>query len=119
MFLGWDKSLPRLWYLAQRQATRLDAESLFGSAAYAVFYGRSGFTTLDEPVQEVAMGPAGFARTLYTDIGVPSQVGDRHVNYTRVMATTLTIEQENVVVRPTGGPVNPIVHPTTGAPIEG
>jgi hypothetical protein len=118
MFSGWAKSLPRLWYLEQRQATRLDAESLFGSATYAVFYGRSGFTTLDAPVQTVEFGPSLFERTLYTDIGVPAQTVERQVSYTRTSVTELTITQEIVVARPTGGPVNPIVHPVTGAEIE-
>lgn len=118
MFNGWDRALPRLWYLDQRQATRLDAESLFGSSQYAVFYSRAVFTTLAEPLQTPAIGVYGYHMPTITDIGVPAQTPSRDVDYIRTVVTELDEpEQDSIPLRPSGGPVNPIVHPITGAPI--
>lgn len=115
-FNGWSASLPRLWYLDQRQATRLDAESLFGASQFAIFYGRAVFTTIADPVQVGAVGIRGYFREQVTDIGQPIQNPDRVVSYHVTIITVLPAVVQTVVLsKRGGGPVAPIVHPDLGA----
>lgn len=118
MFSGWNKALPRLWYLDQRQATRLDAESLFGASAFAIFYGRTGFTTLAEPGETAALGFRGYSRTQIFDLSTtgPFETATRMVNYTLTQLTTLAEPVQSVVLtKRSGGPVAPPDHPILGA----
>lgn len=126
-FNGWSRDLPRLWYLDQRQATRLDAETLYGGSQFAVRYSRTQFTTLAEPIQTAAVGARGYVRESITDIGVPIETTTRIASFHRTLVTTLDEpEQDAGITLPSGGPVGPIVHPIIGAsagegqpPIEG
>jgi hypothetical protein len=115
MFKGWNDSIPRLWFLDERQATRLDTESLYGAQEYAVLYNRATFLVLAEPIQTIEIGVRGYVRGGTTVIGEPVQTITRTVNYTRDISQSVPEPtQEIKVVRPTTSPVNRIVHPIEG-----
>lgn len=116
-FAGWTRALPRLWYLDQRSATRLDAETLSGASQYAVFYSRTSYTTLLTPAETATIGVIGRLRQSDTDIGIPAQTGDRQVDFIRSGSASVTLTQTPSVTRPTGSPINPVVHPMLGDPI--
>lgn len=109
MFNGWSNVLPRLWHLDQRQATRLDAESLYGASEFAIFYGRTEFTTLADPIETAAIGVRGYLRNEITDLSVtgPFEVSDRHVTLTAPQTTVLAAPVQSVVL-------NKIIPPVTG-----
>ena len=112
MFNGWSRDLPRLWYLDQRNATRLDAESIYGASQYAVFYNRAQFTAVAAPVQTGQIATRGYYRSNVTDIGQPVQTPDRTGQFSRTHVTTLAEPVQSVVlIVPSGGPVHPVVHP--------
>lgn len=118
MFNGWNNQLPRLWYLDQRQATRLDAESLFGASQFAIFYGRAEFTTLPAVTQLDAIGMRGYFRNQITDLSPtgPFQTPGRLVNFTVTFVTVLDPPVQSVVLsKRGGGPVAPPDHPALGA----
>lgn len=121
MFNAWSKSLPRLWYLDQRQATRLDAESLFGASQFAIFYGRAEFTTLADPIETALVGVRGYLRSQVFDLSNtgPFETGDRVVSYNVAGVPQVTFLDEPVqsvvVTKKSGGPVAPIEHPILGA----
>lgn len=116
MFTGWRGDLPRLWYLDERQATRLDAESLYGAQEYAVLYSRLVYTVIPEPSQVVVLGVRGYTRQPITVIPVPVQTAGRQVDYSRTTTTQLDEPvQEGRLFKPSGSPVNPIPAPPEGS----
>jgi hypothetical protein len=115
-FNGWDRPLPRLWYLDQRQATRLDAESLFGASQYSILYNREVNTTLSDPVETGTIGVRGYYKEAITVLAEPGETGDRTLTLTRDTTTVLDpVVETSFVLKASGGPVNPIVHPDEGA----
>lgn len=115
MFAGWRRRLPRLWYLEQRQAIRLDAESLYGGSQFAVFYSRAQFRTLPTLVHSGEIGQRGYLRTQTRAIPVPEQSVERVLDLERSVIRVLAEpEQESRVQRPTTSPVAPIVHDIGG-----
>lgn len=115
MFTGWSKDLPRLWFLDERQATRLDAESLYGAQEYATLWSRLSYTVLPTLTQVAAVGVRGYTREIITVLAVPAQTSQRVVNYTRTHVTTLPFTQKAQIWSPSGGPLNPIPSPPEGA----
>lgn len=116
MFKGWTSSVPRLWFLGQRQATRLDGESLFGAQEYAVRYNRAIYLVLAPPTQSIAVGARGYSRSVTRVIPVPTQSLGRTVDFIRNIGTTIAPPVQTVrVVRPSGSPVNPVPAPPPGA----
>jgi hypothetical protein len=116
-FAGWTRALPRLWYLDQRHATRLDAETLSGASEYAVFYSRTTYTTISSPAETATIGVINRIRQTDTDIGIPAQTGTRQAAFIRSASTSVSLTQTPGYTRPTGSPINPIVHPMLGDPI--
>jgi hypothetical protein len=115
MFTGWTRDLPRLWFLDERQATRLDAESLYGAQEYATLWSRLVYTVLP-PVQQTALiGARGYTREIITVIDIPVQTAQRIVNYTRTHFTSIPFTQGTQAWSPSGSPLNPIPSPPEGA----
>jgi hypothetical protein len=115
MFTGWSRDLPRLWFLDERQATRLDAESLYGAQEYATLYSRLVYTVLPPIVQTSAVGVRGYTRGDITVLPVPIQTPARVVHYTRTHTTFLPLTQTSQIWSPSGSPLNPIPAPPEGA----
>lgn len=119
MFSIWREGLPRLWYATERQATRLDAENLYGSQQYAVVYSRTNYTKLAAPTDVVTIGARGYQRSLTTVIDVPIETVDRTVNYSQIVETYIGEPvQVGKIVRASGSPVNLPVSPPTGSDAE-
>ena len=115
MFKGWTNSIPRLWFLDERQATRLDSESLFGAQEYAVLYNRATYIVLAEPIQTIAIGVRGYQRGGTYVIDIPIQSLDRVVSFTRGRTTSLPEPTQSMrIVRASGSPVNPVPAPPVG-----
>jgi hypothetical protein len=115
-FNAWGRPLPRLWYLDQRQATRLDAESLFGASQYSILYSRTVELTLADPIETGAVGVLGHYQEAITVIAEPVETVTRTLTLTRATTTVLDpITETAFVLKASGGPVNPIVHPDEGA----
>lgn len=115
MFVAWSNDLPRLWFLDQRQATRLDAESLYGAQEYAILWARLTYTVIPEPIQVATIGVRGYTREIITVLPVPTQTANRVAHVTRYNTTYIPLTQTSQIWRPSGGPLNPIPAPPTGA----
>ena len=116
MFKVWTNQIPRLWFLDERQATRLDSESLYGAQEYAVLYNRVTYLILPEPVQTIEIGMRGYVRGTTRVIPVPTQSLTRTVDFVREFFTQLPEPtQEIKVQRASGSPVNPVPAPPEGA----
>lgn len=111
MFTSWSRPLPRLWYLDQRQATRIDAESLYGSTLYAAFYGRTADESLAAPTDTATAAVVGYYREITEAIPIAPDVADRTVAYTRSALDTLAEPVDSGrVVKGGSGVVQPPVH---------
>ena len=111
MFGGWSRSLPRLWYLDQRQATRLDAESLYGATMFATFQSRTSDETLAAPTDTVAIVGRTYVRVAYELPGFPADTYGRTLTLKRTLTETLEPPTDEAIkVRPSTSPVSPPVH---------
>jgi hypothetical protein len=111
MFGGWSRDLPRLWYLDQRQATRLDAESLYGATMFAVFQSRTMDETLATPVDTVTILGRTYVREVFEHPGFPADSYTRTLSLTRTLVEVLEPPiDEAIKVRPSTSPVSPPVH---------
>lgn len=109
MFVRWGGSyLPRLWHLDQRQAIRIDAESLFGSSQFAAVYSKTGFTTL--PAMNETMTKAIIrGRTSTTVMPGMTQTTARTLTLSRTQTTATTMSNSGRWVRNRSGIVKQIV----------
>lgn len=111
MFTAWARPLPRLWYLDQRQATRIDAESLYGSTLYAAFYGRTADESLATPTDTATAAVVGYYREITEAIPIAPDVADRTVAYTRSATDSLAEPvDQGIVVKGGSGAIQPPVH---------
>ena len=111
MFGVWMRNLPRLWYLDQRQATRLDAESLYGATLFAIFQGRTVVEVLAPPADASAIANIKRVRKIYEAIPIPIETVGRMGNFTRYTTDVLPeVTDVATRIRPSTSPVSPIVH---------
>ena len=111
MFGVWMRSLPRLWYLDQRQATRLDAESLYGATLFAIFQSRTVLDVLAPPTDAAAVANIKRVRFINEAIPIPIETVGPKVDYTRYTTDVLPILEDVATrIRPSTSPVSPIVH---------
>ena len=111
MFGVWMRNLPRLWYLDQRQATRMDAESLYGATLFAIFQSRSALIALAPPTDAAAIANIKRVRFIYEAIPIPTETVGRVGNFTRQTSDVLPLVEDTATrIRPSTSPVSPIVH---------
>lgn len=111
MFSAWSRLLPRLWYLDQRQATKIDAETLYGSSLYAAFFGRSVGDTLGAISDTATILATGFLRSPTEAIPIGVETASRTANYFRSSSDSVMDPADSAKITKAGsGVVQPPIH---------
>jgi hypothetical protein len=111
MFGVWNRNLPRLWYLDQRSATRMDAESLYGATLFAIFQSRSVFDSVPVVTDAVGVGLLFKTRSLFEATQIPLESVGGVRNFIRMTSESLPVVEDVATrIRPSTSPVSPIVH---------
>lgn len=109
MFTVWNDQVPRLWYHTQRQASRLDAETLYGSLRFAKAYVIPAYEALGVLLHTGVVALRTWLRTGEESLSL-SHSGTRIAHYIRRGTETLSLSHTGYVSVP-AGPVAPVVHP--------